>query len=357
MTDKAKKIYKVVADEKICDRFARPCAAVEIFTNPAQLFLDGQKDRMARICCDGIGLSYNKMSDYERFCTFINALPKMAGSGAYELFFEELSMLFGYDYSTEINARELWESLCEQISQTAFKLDMVLNRCYGAEHTNSFLPILYEGKNYSEFVDINLKKLASVTNGIVGLDVSDIDFSVTDKYHADMAYRAYLEGDDSHKDIIASALLYSICENSKKSDICLYLYIGDNYSSARTFISYFKDRGILPNITLFASDSICYRVAKELCGMYEVGSAEIRIDCGLVYCEGDTVQSIADKAKSIARVYPVGELVIGGSLSTAPVFAAADELVKKGIAEALADICNDVQEAIICFAEIIKNSK
>ena len=354
MTDKAKKIYNGIADDIIYDRFACPSATLEVFTNPSQILLDAQKDRMAQICCDCAGVRYDKMSDYERFRAFVDALPKMIGSGAYELFFEELSLLFGYDSTEKISVTELWKKLCDDISSNAFDLDEILRRTDTAKPTNSILPIIYKAGDYSELVKINLKNLEKLAGGVASIDISEIKFSITDKYHADIACR---DCDESQKDIIISALLYSIFESAKKSDITLYLYIGDNYSSASSLISYFEGRGILPNIRLFAADNICYRVAKELCGVYEIGSSEIRIDCGLVYCEGDTVQSIADKVKNIARVYPVAELAIGGSISTSPVFAAADELVKKGIAEALADICDGEDQALLCAKNIIKNSK
>jgi len=357
MKDTAKKIYGYIADEIISDRFACPCAKVDIYTNPAQLLLDGQKDRMARICSDSKEFRYNKMSDYERFRAFVDALPKMAWSGAYELFFEELSLFFDCEITGAIDVRELWKALCEKMSETILDLDAILKKCSVAVCKNNYLPIICKGGDYSALVDKNLKNLADISDGIAAIDISEIEFSVTDRYHADMACRAYSEGDESQKDIIMSALLYSICEFAKKSDITLYLYIGDNYTSASAIISYFEGRGILPNIRIFASDSICYRVAKELCGVYDIGSSEIRIDLGLVYAEGDTVKSIADKVKNIARVYPVGELAIGGSRSSSPVFAAADALLKKGIAEALAEMCDNEEQAMLCADSIIKNSK
>jgi hypothetical protein len=91
-------------------------------------------------------------------------------------------------------------------------------------------------------------------------------------------------------------------------------------------IVYFNERGVLPNTVIFSSGATLYRVAKELCGSY---GKNIKVCCGIVYETGDTAQIIAESLRAVARIYPIGKLVFGGSLTSSITFSARHDILKR----------------------------
>ncbi|MBQ7383411.1 MAG: hypothetical protein IJV72_01285 [Clostridia bacterium] len=301
--------------------FAQP-NSLTVITNPTQLLLDSDKLRMLTLC----GVDTEGMSDFEKFSVFLKKLPEMRGSAVRELFYEEMEQLFGVSEELDnIDSCELWRFLCEKIEKEDIK-----KQC-GKSAPEKVLPMISGASDYSELISENLDFVNSSDSDFVSLDISHIDFVRTDKYHADEAYKAYLRGDESGESEFVSGMLYPICEEIKKRKLSLFVYVGGNYLSAKKMIEYFSERGILPDTRIFASEEVIFRVASELCGT--CGGASVL--CGFLYESGDTAESIAEKIKKIARVYPIGSLIAGGSVTNSPTFAARHNILKRGIEMAL----------------------
>ncbi len=307
----------------VLECFAKPRANCPIITNPTQLLIDSDKLRMLTLC----GVHSCGMSDFELFSAFVANLTNMRGSGVYELFYEELCLFFGISEDiTDIDTCELWRILCEKIENGE-----ILDCQREIRLPERILPIISKTADYGELIRKNLDFINSVESDFVSLDISDIDFVRTDKYHAEVAYRAYLNGDSGRRSELVSGMLYPVCEEIKKRKLSLFVYVGGNYQSAKKMIEYFCDRGVLPNTRIFADDEILFRVASKLCGAY----GDARVLCGFLYESGDTAENIAEKIKKIVRVYPIGALIAGGSVTTSPAFAARHNILRHGIEMAL----------------------
>ncbi|MBO5415555.1 MAG: hypothetical protein J6A83_02860 [Clostridia bacterium] len=303
----------------VLECFAKPRNNLHIITNPTQLLIDSDKLRMLTLC----GAHTCGMSDFEIFSAFVSNLSNMRGSGVRELFFEELNLFF--DISEDVTAmdiRTLWRGLCKKIENEEISNHPALK----AIPQNVF-HITLQAKSYAELISENLDFIASVKSDFVSLDISDIDFRRTDKYHAEEAYKAYLRGEGSARSEFISGMLYPLCEEIKRRELSMFVYLGENYHSAKKMIEYFAEREVLPNTRAFAAGETLFRVASELCGRY--GDAGVL--CGFLYENGDTAESIAEKIKKIARVYPIGSLVAGGSVTNSPTFAARHNILRRGI--------------------------
>ena len=107
----------------------------------------------------------------------------------------------------------------------------------------------------------------------------------------------------------------------------------------------------MPNTVIFARNaSRC--VAERLCGVYKSATGEFAVRFGLLRYEGDTVRDIKNRVLDASALYPIGELFIGGALTSSPLLSARHKLLLRGVSEALSELCEDVDECLR-VAEII----
>ena len=71
------------------------------------------------------------------------------------------------------------------------------------------------------------------------------------------------------RDIFLSGLLYPILEECKRLGCSVSVYAGENYTSLERMTEYFLERGVLPDIRIFADDGIMDKVSSSLCGKRE----------------------------------------------------------------------------------------
>ncbi len=300
----------------ICEYFARPDTKGRVFTNPAQLLLDDQKLTMLGFFCDDI----EKMSDFERFSAFLSNLSQMYGSAVYQLFEAELAEIFSYEGDpARADACDLWRSLCDAMASGAF----LSAQGVGGSRLD-FLPLYSVFDSYERLIDENISAIRASEGGFVKVDLSKLVFKRTDRYHAEKSYKEFIGGTES--DVFASGIMYDICAEARRLDKTLFVYAGDNYESIKAMISYFDERSVLPDTVIFSSGDTLFNIADSVCGVY---GRNTRVLCGLVYENGDTAESVAEVFGRIARVYPIGKLVVGGSLTSSVAFAARHRILRR----------------------------
>ena len=351
MTPNAEFIYKNISALPVRELFAEPSGAKSI-TNLWELLVDGEKERFATLNAAKIDIPYEKMSDFERFSAFVSAVSRAWGSGARELFLEETTHFLGYDLPKDIpSASDMWRDFDGRMSEVGCVATKEAECCRTAH-----LPILAFGDDYGAWVERNLKIIEDASGRAVTLDISEMNFCITDRYHAEEAYKVFRNGSREALDVALSGLLFSVFEKARKSNICLFVNIGNRLESAKRMIDYLAERGVLSDLVLFGTGDIAAAVAAELCGVRTSGKRSATIECGILYRHGDTSEYIAKIVCDIARVYPVERLVIGGSLTECPAFAARHRVLRRGVCIAADRICPDTESALECARTIIENS-
>ena len=322
----------IISNIPVQELFATPVLESEVLTNPTQLLIDDEKRRFFALCTDRDDYT----SDYELFAAFVENLWKMRGSGVYQLFCEELKLFFGYiEDILSADPKELWRRFCDTLNESVFDIDMLKKISH--QKTLSYkLPMINNGVGYEQLIRKNLEVINAIEGDFVVVALSGYNFVKTDRYHAEEACLSDLKEDRKSLDTVYSGLLYPICEMIKKQGKKLYLYIGNNFDSAKLMIEYFSSRGILPETRIFTSCDNLERVASELCGVY--GSDKIRVRCGLVYWQGDTVEKISESIKRVAAVYPIAELFLGGSVGKSPAFVAKLRMLEIALNAAIKEI-------------------
>ena len=349
MTPNAEFIYNELSMLPIREFFAAPCEG-RAFTNPWELLRDAEKERFIKILSDNADIPYEKMSDFERFSATLSGISRAWGSGARELLDAELSMLFGYELCKDTpNAAELWRDFTQKMSKNDYNSNIELT-------CDTHLPIVTLESHYAAWVKRNLDAIERNEKLAATLDISNLSFVLTDRYHAEEAYKEFCQGSKEALDIALSGLLFSIFETARKRNICLFLNIGNNVRSAKKMIDYFTERGVMTDLVLFASADTVSVVAAELCGVRESGKRQCRIECGLLYEHGDTAEYIANKVCDIARVYPMERIVIGGSVTDSRAFAARHRILRRAVCMAAERICPDRDTALECARRITENS-
>ena len=341
MMPNAEKTYQAIRDLTVREPFTLPKSHEGVITNPAQILLSRECGRILSLCLDNDEAEkYGKMSDYERLELFISRLPDMCGSAAYELFFAGLEAVFGYSASEEgIDAKHLWKKLSEDISFENYNI-------YGTSDNVRIYPTLDISAEYDTLVLKNTEAIQQDDSEYIAVDMSKYHFEVTDSYHARQAWRAYaLDKDTKSISTAVSGLMYHICESAKKSNKCLYIYIGKDNAQAEKMLDYFADRGILPNVRIFADTDAILETCKRLCGRYQSGDCGVLVRCGFVCKEEDTLKSIAEAILSAARIYPIAKLSVVGYYNPSFTAVAGHSIIKKGISKALEKICLSAEDA------------
>lgn len=344
MIPKYRELYEEMADIPVFDLFARPSFEGTQITNPAQLLIDKRNSRYLMLASGITPSEYEKMSHYERFECFMANLDNMLGSGVREEFLTGLELYFSKSESElSIGAKALWCELCDKIEREMCdgKSPLSIPRAECCETPT--LPVLSMGVPYAAMIAENLDILSKCGEcGYAALDLSGVSFQRTDRYHAQTAYEDILRGRDKRMDEVISGILYPIFEAASKKGITLYIYVGDEILSAKAMIEYFAGRGILPDIRIFANREGELVVAKELCGVYESGEREARVLLGMLYLEGDTVNSICERVLALSGIYPIGSLIVGGSITKGRA-EIRHEILKKGICKALSYLSSDIE--------------
>ena len=73
---------------------------------------------------------------------------------------------------------------------------------------------------------------------------------------------------------------------------------------------------------------------------------ELFVGAGLLYYEGDTARDVKNRFLDIAAAYPTDKLFVGGALTASPLVAARHNLLRRGIAEAIYEICEDMSACL-----------
>ena len=343
--DTKKDIASVSEVLRVRDAFAEPRAMSYIPTDPAQLLIDDKRLRMRSYF---VGGDVNKLSDYELFFEFVSNLDAMQGSAEKETFLEELKLLYSDCVLGNIaDPKELWKSLCEKMSIENCNFGEKIKEISQYEKINS-LRIFTNFDNfekYSDFVEDQLEKIKNSDSEYAVADISVLNFSRTDDFHAATAYEKYRAGDSDAKSEALSGALYRTLSAIKNANKILLLNIGDNYSSAEQMIGYFRARDIMPSTVIFARDA-ARKSAERLCGVYKGARGEFSILSGVLCYEGDTVRDIKNRVLDISAVYPIGKLFIGGAPTESPFVAARHSILKRGIAEAICELSQDREEQL-----------
>ncbi len=345
------KIEYIASRIRVKDAFAMPLAIAEMPTDPSVILLDGEKLRTLSFF---YGNEVFKMSHYERFEAFLEKLPFMSGSASKELFLAELSSLYGEQYLDDVKEpQKLWRELCDVMSFENTGFSNNIARAQQFERLDSVRLFSMENKkeSYAELVSAELSKTEGGAE-FATLDISALDFIRTDDFHAAEEYKKYLAGENDALSGAISGAIYPVCARLKAKRKTLLLNIGENFSSAGRMIKYFLDRDIMPNTVIFARGTAARASAERLCGVYKRAKDEIKIKCGVLYYEGDTVRDIRSRLVDIAAVYPIGEIFVGGALTKDPLVSARHKLLKEGVAEAIYNLCED-EKACLDIAENI----
>lgn len=340
-------LYDRISRIDISDILGESRGIPKVVSNPAQLLLDDEKQRMTLPFLKDTALSYEKMSDYERFSLFVSNLAYMSGSGASERFCEELKLLFGYDVSVMgASAERIWKTCSDVLESVGYNAEELFKKrgIRGDVRPDVFSLELKHRytRSYLDYSDEICAEISYHRNKTVFCDISGIDFIRTDIYHCEEAYRAFASGRGYAKemgDTLMCGVLYSVCESLKNQDRELWLYVGENIASAKRMLGYFSERGVLPFVRVIASEPFIKSGAQNL------SSVSSRVRVGLVYEASDTERSIARKITDIAETYPVGLLRYGGIMIDLPFADAARNIVKRGVCRALLDICDDADTA------------
>ncbi|MBO7250783.1 MAG: hypothetical protein J6V42_05865 [Clostridia bacterium] len=334
-----KEIDAVMSRICIKDAFAEPTPALAPLTDPAQILIDEQKIRILSLI---LGSEVFKMSRYETFEAVVKSLPALSGSAAAEIFCAEISSLYGADYLEDIKSpRKLWEKLSEIMDFEHPEFREKLERAMSFERLDSVK--LFSSKRRDGYRELISAEISRIDNGAeyVTLDISSLDFRKTDDFHASEDYKKYLLGDADALHGALSGALYPICAHLRTKEKTLLLSIDENYAAAERMIKYFLEREIMPNTVIFARGAAARASAERLSGIYKSSRGEIKIRSGILYYEGDTSRDIKNRLLDIAAVYPVSEAFVGGVMSEKTLISARHTLLKKGIAEALCELCKD----------------
>ena len=345
-------IYDKVRDVHTVDLLGAPRKWTGKVTNATELMFDSQKLWMTYSFADDAGKNLDKMSDYERFLLFVSNLKNMAGSGVRELFETELSMLLG---DIKIDAEIIWNKVADSLEKSGYDAAKLISDS-GVVQLD--IDGIYEialrrrySKSYLDYIDEIAFELASAPYDTAYFDMSDLNFVRTDVFHCEEAYKHFAACRDYNKeyiDMLSSGILYSACENLKKENRALWLYVGDNIIDAERMLRYFSDRGVLPRVYVVLSESSAKLGASKICRVEGVSPA-------IAYEMGDTADRIANKVFELASVYPISLVRYGGIFGNVALPEAAHEIVKKGICIALSKICDDVEVACDIFCAIYKN--
>ncbi len=356
MTDQGL-LYERIKDIEISAPFGAKSMEGARVTNPTELLFDEEKNRMARCFSNG-SLPYDTLSDYERFSLLVSNMNSMSGSGARELFSEELSLLFGYNKKlTSECVEELWKLACERINEADFNAENLLKKCgiiqRNFDEIYDINLIRRYSRCYLDYIDEIAYEMSKNTTSVVCCNVSDLDFVRTDIYHCEEAYKHFASCRDYTKNdenTLLCGMLYSACEQLKKEQRALWLFVSDNVSSVSRLLNYLSERRVLPRVYVILSASSAKNGAARLCRSSEIVPS-------FVYESGDTEKGIADKLLSMASVYPVSLVRYAGICETVAIPAAADNLVKRGICKALSEICDDINEAVGIYRSIVNRAK
>ena len=340
-----KDIAQISAAISVRDAFAAPSDISYIPTDPAQLLIDERKLHMLSYFT---GADAEKLSDYERFFEFVSNLDAMQGSAEKEIFAEEIKSLYSegsLKYITD--PRALWENLCKEMSienyNFAEKIKTISH--YDKIKNIRIFTNIDNFENYADFVSNELEKIKNSEDAYVTADISVLNFSRTDAFHATEAYRKYKAGDRADLDIALSGALYPVMSAIRSAGKMLLLNIGDNYTAAERMIEYFRARAIMPNAVIFARRE-ARRVAEQLCGVYKDANGELLLSAGLLYYDGDTVRDIKNRFLDIAAAYPIDRLFVGGAATTSVLVTPRHSVLKRGIAEGIYELCEDMNECL-----------
>ena len=340
-----KDIERIASAIRIRDAFAAPAAISYIPTDPAQLLFDKRKLRMLSYF---LGADVEKLSDYERFFEFVRCLEAIQGSAEKEIFVEEMKMLYSDEIIEQIDdPRALWSSMCEEMSleKCNFKDKIVEISRYDKIENIRIFAITDDFDNYSDFVSYQVNNIKKSDAKYVTADISVLNFARTDEFHAAEAYKKYKAGDRDLLDVALSGALYPIMSLIKASGKTLLLNIEDNFTAAEQMIEYFKSRDLMPNTVIF-SRFAARRVSERLCGVYDTPKGEAFIGAGLLYYDGDTVRDVKNRLLDICAAYPIDKVIVGGAATSSPLVRARHALLRRGIAQGLYELCEDVDECI-----------
>lgn len=355
MTDQGL-LYERIKDIEISAPFgAKSMAGVRV-TNPTELLFDEEKNRMARYFLKG-SVPYELLSDYERFSLLVSNISAMSGSGVREVFSEELALLFGYNKRlTSECVEELWKLSCESIEKADYSSDELLKKCGIIQRKINEIYELKLCRRYSrcylDYIDEIAYEMSKNTMSIVCCDVSEIKFVRTDIYHCEEAYKHFASCRDfteNDENTLLCGILYSVCEQLKKEQRALWLFVSDNLSSASQLLNYLSERRVLPKVYTILSASAAKNGAARLCRSAEIVPS-------FMYESGDTEKGIADKLISMASVYPISLIRYAGIHESVAISLAADNIVKRGICKALSEICDNIDEAVDIYRSIVSNT-
>lgn len=355
MTPNAEIIYKELLTLPAREFFATP-SAERIFTNPWELLRNAEKERFIKMLSENADALYEKMSDFERFSAALSGISRAWGSGARELLVEELSLLFEYELANNIpDTAESWRDFTQKMSERDYSFNAILGNSNAELVCDTHLPIVTSENDYGAWIKRNVEAIEKASSRAVTLDISKLNFVLTDRYHAEEAYKSFCRESKDGLDIALSGLLFSIFEAARKRNICLLLNVGNNLISTRKMIDYFTERGVLTDLVLFVSADVV-SASSELCGVRESGKRQCKTDVGILYEPGDTSEYIANKICNIARFYPVTRIVVGGSLTDSVTFEARHRILRRAVSIAADRICPDKNTALECAKRIIDNS-
>ena len=345
-TEAAKKdIERISAAISIRDAFAAPLDVSYRPTDPAQLLIDERKLKMLSYFA---GTEAARLSDYEQFFEFVSVLDAMQGSAEKEIFTEELKLLYSKDVLDHIDdPKELWEIICEKMSleNCNFTEHLQETTKYNKIKTVRIFTNIDHFENYADFLADQTKKIKSSNAEYVTIDISVLNFARTDDFHAARAYEQYKVGDRAALDTALSGALYPVLSAIKEAGKRLLLNIEDNFTAAEKMLEYFRGRDIMPNTVIFAKRE-SRRVAEQLCGVYKTPKGELFVGAGLLYYEGDTARDVKNRFLDIAAAYPTDKLFVGGAMTSSLLVAARHNLLRRGIAEAIYELCEDMSACL-----------
>ena len=309
------------------------------FATPADLLIGDTEEQFICFCAENGAPDYEKMSDYERFSSFVANIPSFRGSGVLEAFCEKVRIAFDHDILlSDLDAPSLWKKYSDSLSERGGYLPL------SAPPSDMLcLPLLCKASDYGSWVESQVALVEKSER--VMFDISNTKFIRSDAYHCSKAYDEYLKVGGKLPDILSCGLLYSVCDNLKKRNICLWLNVGENIASARDIMNYLAERGVLPNVRIFTYGKHLQYAVPALCKDMVSGDKKIKVLFGMLMNKGLSSDMIAQDIKNIAGIYPIGQLSFGGLYPYDINSRAYENIFKRGLCKALCDICPTLDEA------------
>lgn len=241
-------------------------------TKSVQLLNDEKNYDFLGLLNSDTKLEVEKMSDFERFALFCDALPLVSGSRVGKEFVDALA----FDLNSELPRgicldREAQKTVWRRINgDVALDTDIaklctvtVPKKLYATKKSSVlFLNAVLESEeltkyNLEAFID-NLSK----QDGIA-LNMGNFIYSRPDEYHSALVYDKIAAGQTCTKEEISLLISWIICRLLMRKNARLYFVVDGDMAELEKLLKLFEDRLLYPHISIcFGNSELCDSVSR-----------------------------------------------------------------------------------------------